>query len=218
MEDVALQNLAIVFVIDRAGIVGEDGVTHQGISDLAYLRTIPNLVMMAPKDGRELEAMLEFAIGLDKPVAIRYPKEKIQNSKFKIQNKIQLGKAEVLKEGKDFVLIALGSRVAPSAEAAELLEKEKLSATLVNARFVKPLDSELFRALATKTKFIFTVEEGIIAGGFGSAVAEAIDNPVIRIGLPCEFIPHGKREIILERYGLSAEGISRKIKSIIWQK
>jgi 1-deoxy-D-xylulose-5-phosphate synthase len=203
-------------MLDRAGIAGEDGVTHQGIFDLAYLGSIPNLVIMAPSNGGELEEMLEFAANLDKPVAIRYPKGQIPNPKSQIPNpKLELGRAEVLEEGKDFALIALGSMVAPSLEALGLLEKEGLSGTLVNARFAKPLDADLFKAISAKVKFVFTAEEGILDGGFGSAVSQVLDKPVIKIGLPDAFIPHGKREILLEKYGLGAQGIFRKIRSVL---
>ncbi|MCM8796014.1 MAG: 1-deoxy-D-xylulose-5-phosphate synthase [Candidatus Omnitrophica bacterium] len=216
IEEVALQNLGVVFALDRAGIVGEDGPTHQGIFDIAFLRTIPNLALLAPKDGLELEAMLEFAINLDKPVAIRYPKDKVSKyQSSKASEKIQLGKAEVLKEGRDFIIIALGSMVEPSLEAVKLLEKEGLSGTLINARFVNPLDLELVKELAKREKPIFTVEEGVLAGGFGSSVAEAIDKPLKRIGLPSEFIPHGKREILLVKYGLDCTGIAKRIKELI---
>jgi len=216
IEEIALQNTPLVFAIDRAGIVGEDGPTHQGVFDIAFLRNIPNLVVMAPKDGRELEDMLEFALSLDRPVVVRYPKDKALSSKLQATScKLQLGKAEVLKEGQDFAIIALGSMVIPCWEAVELLEKEGISATLVNARFVKPLDINLFKDINTKAKFIFTVEEGILDGGFGSAVMEAIDRPVIKMGLPCEFIPQGKREFLLEQYGLTAQGIFNRIKSLL---
>ncbi len=214
IEEVALQNLGVVFAIDRAGIVGEDGFTHQGIFDIAFLRSIPHLVIMAPKDGQELESMLEFAIGLDKPVAIRYPKASCPVAITSV-NPLELGKVEVLKEGRDFVLIALGSAVLSSLEAIEILEKEGLRGTLINARFIKPLDINLIESITAKSKFIFAVEEGILAGGFGSAVAEAINKPVIRIGLPSEFITHGKREILLEKYGLNPEGIARRIKEVM---
>jgi 1-deoxy-D-xylulose-5-phosphate synthase len=215
IEEAALQNLSVIFAIDRAGIVGEDGVTHQGLFDIAFLRNIPNLVVMAPKDGEELEAMLEFALYLDKPCAIRYPKDKIPNSKFQIpNNKLELGKAEVLTEGKDFAIFALGSMVYTSLEAIELLEMEGLRGSLINARFVKPLDVNLFKEIAKKVKFIFSAEESIIEGGFGSAIAEAIDMPVTKIGLPCEFVIHGKRDLILEKYDLTAQGIANKIKSV----
>ncbi|MCX5704652.1 MAG: 1-deoxy-D-xylulose-5-phosphate synthase [Candidatus Omnitrophica bacterium] len=215
IEDVALQNTGVVFVVDRAGIVGEDGATHQGIFDLTYLRNIPNLVVMAPKDGVELEGMLEFAMELDKPVVIRYPRSTIHNVTAPSAKSIELGKSEVLREGKDFAVIALGSMVEPSLDALELLAKEGLSGTLVNARFAKPLDVDLFKSISLKTKKIFTIEEGIIYGGFGSAVNEVVGVSVVRIGLPDEFIPHGKRDLLLEKYGLNAQGIADKIKSCL---
>jgi len=217
IEDVALQNLPVVFALDRAGIVGEDGVTHQGVFDIVYLRGIPNFVVMAPADGPELERMLELAVRLDKPVAIRYPKDKIPDRAQAAGTKLEVGKAEILQKGKDFAIIALGPMVSSSLEAVKLLEKEGLSGTLINARFAKPLDASLFKNIAAKTKFIFTVEDGIADGGFGSAVSESIEKQVIRIGLPCEFVVHGKRNILLEKYGLTGEGIAKKIRSVINQ-
>jgi len=214
IEEVALQNAPVVLCLDRAGIAGEDGATHQGVFDIAYLRNIPNLVIMAPQDGVELEVMLEFAIALDRPVALRYPRSVVPVPRYPTKP-LEIGKAEVLREGKDFVLIALGSMVPASSGAIELLEKGGLKGTLVNARFVKPLDSNLFKAVTAQAKFIFSAEEGIIEGGFGSAVAEVIDRPVIKIGLPTEFIPHGSRDILLDKYGLTAEGIAKKINSVI---
>ncbi len=219
MEEIALQNLPVILAIDRAGLVGEDGPTHQGIFDIAFLRTIPNLVIMAPKDGTELEAMLEFAINLDKPVVIRYPKDKTPNPKSEILNpKIQLGKAEVLKQGNDFTVVAYGSMVIPASEALEALEKEGLSGTLINARFVKPLDGDLLRQIGSDNDPIFTVEEGVLEGGFGSAVAEAINKPVIRIGLPLEFICQGKRDMLLDKYGLNSIKIAQTIKERLREK
>ncbi len=213
IEDVALQNLPVVFCVDRAGIVGEDGVTHQGIFDISFLNTVPGLVSMAPKDGDELREMLEFALNLNKPVAIRYPRGQANNLPGnRAVSKIILGKPEVLKEGRDFAAIAYGSMVAPSLEAAELLEREGFLGAVINARFAKPLDKEFLRETGNKFKFIFTVEEGIIDSGFGSAIEGAISKPVIKIGLPCEFVPHGKRELLLEKYGLSAQGIADKIR------
>jgi 1-deoxy-D-xylulose-5-phosphate synthase len=216
IEDVALQNLPVVFCIDRAGIVGEDGVTHQGIFDISFLNTVPGLVNMAPKDGEELKEMLEFALRLNKPVAIRYPRGEIDSlSDNKTVSKIELGKPEILREGVDFAIIALGSMVSSSLEAAELLKKEGYSGAVINARFAKPLDIESFRALGNKSKFIFTAEEGIIDSGFGGALEDLISKSVIKIGLPCKFIPHGQRELLLEKYGLSAKAIADKIKLVI---
>lgn len=216
VEDVALQDVPVIFAIDRAGIVGEDGVTHQGIFDIAFLRSIPNLNIMAPKDGVELEKMLEFSLRLGKPIAIRYPKSKVPLLNFP-EPPLELGKAEILKNGKDFAIIALGSMVVPAYEAIEQLEKKGLSGTLINARFVKPLDINLFKDIAAKVKFIYTVEEGVLEGGFGSAVMEAINKPVIRLGLPSEFIVHGKRDILLDKYGLTAKAIADKVISTYGQ-
>jgi len=217
IEDVALQNLAVVFCIDRAGIVGEDGATHQGIFDISFLHTVPNLVILAPKDAKELEEMLEFAFKSESPVAIRYPKGKAGNLKGSNQ-KIELGKPEILNEGKDFVVIALGSMVAPAVEAVELLKKEGVYGAVINSRFAKPLDSGLFADIASKQKYIFTIEEGITDGGFGSSVENLLGKPVVKIGLPCSFISHGKRELLLEKYGLTAGRIADKIRETICPK
>jgi len=219
IEDVALQKLPVVFCIDRAGIVGEDGVTHQGIFDISFLNTIPDFISMAPKDGEELKMMLEFALSLNKPVALRYPRGQISSlSENKIGKKIELGKPEFLKAGDDFAIIALGSMVAPSLEAAELLEKAGYSGTVINARFAKPLDKIILDGIGKKFKFIFTAEEGIIDSGFGSSLENLISKPVIKMGLPCKFIPHGKRELLLEEYGLSAQAIAERIRLAVCQK
>lgn len=214
MEDVALQGLPVIFCIDRAGIVGEDGVTHQGIFDLSFLNSVPNLLILAPKDGKELEAMLEFSFQSDKPVVIRYPKGRAQDIKGRAQ-KIELGRAEVLTEGKDFAIIGLGSMVSPALEAIGLLKQEGLSGTLVNARFFSPLDKSLLIETANKVRFIFSAEEGIIDAGFGCAIENILGRPVIKIGLPREFICQGERELLLDKYGLSASGIAQKIRSIL---
>ena len=214
MEDVALQNTGVVLCVDRAGVVGEDGVTHQGIFDIVFLRTVPNMTIMAPKDGDELEAMLEFAIELNKPVAIRYPKSIAPKNNL-APRKLELGKPEVLREGKDFVLFAFGSMVAPALEAAEVLAKEGISGSVINGRFAKPLDTKTFAALASKVKFIFTVEDGIVDGGFGTAVSEALQRSVVRFGLPAEFIIHGRRELLLGKFNLTAEGIRGCIKEAL---
>jgi 1-deoxy-D-xylulose-5-phosphate synthase len=215
MEDVALQNLGVVFAVDRAGIAGEDGATHQGIFDIAFLRSIPNMVLMAPKDTAELEIMLEFALNLNRPVAIRYPKDA---SLFSLPAPLELGRPEVLKKGMDFVIFALGSMVYPAKEAAELLETENLSGTVVNARFAKPLDALLYRDISSGKKYIFSVEDGILEAGFGSAVQEILSQPVERIGLECKFIPHGSRELLLEKCGLSPKMIAARIRSKICPK
>ncbi|MFA4854502.1 MAG: 1-deoxy-D-xylulose-5-phosphate synthase [Candidatus Omnitrophota bacterium] len=213
IQEVSLQGLPVIFAIDRAGIVGEDGVTHQGIFDIAYLKSIPNLVIMAPADGRELEEMLEFAVQLDKPVAIRYPRSCAVPGKAGAP--LKLGKAELIKEGSDFTIIALGSMVSASREAVEILSKENLSGGLINARFAQPLDMDLIKNVCAKTNFVFTAEEGIRDAGFGSAIAQELDKRVTRIGLPLEFIPHGSREVLLEKYGLTALGIAANIRRVV---
>ena len=216
IQEVSLQGLPVIFAIDRAGIVGEDGVTHQGIFDIAYLKSIPNLVIMAPKDGRELEEMLEFSVQLGKPVAIRYPRSNAPLA-AKASAPLKLGKAELIQDGSDFTIIALGSMVSVAREAVDILGKEKLSGALINVRFAHPLDMDLIKMVCAKTRLVFTVEEGIRDAGFGSSVAQELDRQVTRIGLPLEFIPHGSREILLEKYGLTgpglAAGILRKIKN-----
>lgn len=214
IEAIALQKSPVILAIDRAGIVGEDGVTHQGIFDIAFLRSIPNLVVMAPGSESELENMLEFALGLNQPVAIRYPKAAAPLFDYS-KSALEAGRAELLKEGPDFTLVALGSMVVPCWEARDLLAKEGLNGSLINARFVKPLDTRLFRAEAAAKKIIFSVEEGVLEGGFGSAIAEAIESPVVRMGLPSEFIPHGPRAGLLEEYGLTGRGISARIRSAL---
>ena len=218
VHDVALQDLPVILCLDRAGIVGEDGPTHQGTLDIAYLRHIPNLVIMAPADGEELEAMLEFALKGSGPLAIRYPKGEIPSKKlldfgdYKLA-KIQYGKAQALREGEDATIIALGSMVYPSLEAAKILATKGIDCAVVNARFVKPLDELLIKGLCAKSKTVLVVEEGVSTGGFGSAVLELLEREKISganiktIALPCDFISHAKREFLLERYGLTAKGL-----------
>lgn len=222
MHDVCLQNLPVTFCVDRAGIVGEDGATHQGIFDLSYLRHIPNLVVAVPKDGEELRQLLEFALSDMRPIAIRYPKGEPPERKDLFSQdytspKIEYGRAEVLRQGKDLAIIALGSMVYPSLEAAQILSSQGLDCAVVNARFVKPFDEILIKRLGVKFKKLIVVEEAVAEGGFGSAVLEFLEKEKIvdvrlaRIALPSSFITHAKREFLLERYGLTASGIANKI-------
>lgn len=212
IEDVALQEMPVIFAVDRAGIVGEDGKTHQGIFDIAFLRTVPSLTFMAPKDGAELKQMLEYALTLETPAAIRYPRGRVPATAFQ-QTPIMSGRPEVIKEGNDFLVVALGSMVAPAWEAVRLLENDGLSGGLLNARFIKPLDERFLREAAARARHIITIEEGIVSGGFGSAVSEALGRPVVTLGLPCSFIPHGGRDELLALYGLSADKIADSIRS-----
>ncbi len=223
IHDVCLQNLPVVFAVDRAGIVGEDGPTHQGAFDLSYLRHIPNLVVMAPKDEIELKAMLEFSLKHNGPSAIRYPRGKIsQGSGIRGQGlEVETGKAEILKEGNDVALIAIGNTVYPALNAAERLEKEGIKATVINARFVKPLDKALIFLVASRVKRIITVEENVLAGGFGSAVLEYLNSVDIHdvkiktLGIPDEFVEQGSQKILREKYGIDEEGIYNRALSII---
>lgn len=212
IHDVCLQNLPVVFCLDRAGIAGEDGPTHHGAFDISYLRHIPNLVCMAPATPGELKSMLEFAIGTGKPVAIRYPKGSAVVQGEGIEP-IILGKAQILRRGNGIAIIAIGSMAGIAIDTAKLLEKKKINAMVVNARFIKPLDTELLVGIARDFKRIYTIEDGVLEGGFGSSVLELFEregcsgNTVRRIGLPDKFIEHGKRNEILTKYNLTPDAI-----------
>ena len=166
---------------------------------------------MAPKDAGELEEMLEFSFTLNKPVAIRYPRA-IACEMDLSASPLKLGEPEILRQGQDFMIIALGSMVGLSMEAADILSKQGLKGAVVNARFIKPIDEISLNKISQQAKMIFTVEEGIIDGGFGSRVSEVLSRPVVRLGLSDEFVPHGRRELLLEKAGLTAGGISARIK------
>lgn len=215
IHDVCLQEIPMVFAIDRGGIVGDDGKTHQGIFDLSYLSLIPNLVIAAPKDENELQHLLFTAVNSGKVMAVRYPRGtgagvKMDNE-FRI---IPLGKGEILEEGEDIAILAVGISVQFALDAAAQLKEKGISAMVVNARFIKPLDSELILDVAGRIKKIITVEENNIKGGFGNAVIDLLqendicDVNVRCIGVPDVFIEHGTQEIIREKYGLDAQGIA----------
>jgi len=216
VHDVCLQSLPVVFVLDRAGLVGDDGPTHHGAFDLSYLRHIPNLVVMAPKDEAELEEMLVTALELEQPSAIRYPRAQGQGvRRSEAPEPLTVGSAELLRTGDDVAIFALGSMVAPAQAAATALEETQgISAAVVNARFVRPLDEVRLTALAQDTGRVLTVEENALAGGFGSAVLELLADRglghvrVVRLGLPDRFIAHGRREDLLADCGLDAAGIA----------
>ncbi|MBI5191742.1 MAG: 1-deoxy-D-xylulose-5-phosphate synthase [Nitrospirae bacterium] len=215
VHDVCMQKLPVVFAMDRAGVVGEDGETHQGLFDVSYLRHIPNLVFMAPKDENELRNMLYTGFKLGCPVALRYPRGKGEGVALDPEfSEVPVGRAELLADGSDLVIIALGNTVSPSLKAAETLAAKGYSVGVVNARFVKPLDTELILSLARNVKRIMTVEENMLAGGFGSAVLEALDDagmrhvPVRRLGVPDEYVLQGTQAQIRKRLGLDAEGIA----------
>ena len=165
IHDIAIEKMPVTICIDRAGIVGADGETHQGIFDLAFLSSIPNFIIMSPKNFEEFEKMLEFGINLNKPVAIRYPRGGEGKIKFKECNDIELGKAELIKEGTDITIITIGKMVERAVEVSELLQKENIDAEIINARFLKPLDKETILESINKTKRVITIEDGILKNG-----------------------------------------------------
>ena len=221
VHDVCLQNLPVIFAIDRSGIVGEDGATHQGVFDISYLRHIPNLLVMAPKDAPELRGMLRLALYHDGPSAIRYPRGRVKQpvGYGTREAAVKMGKGELLSEGDDIAIIAIGNTVSPALKAAEMLRKEGISPCVINARFIKPLDEDLILSTASRIKRIVTVEENVLAGGFGSAVLECLnkagldDVSVRRIGIEDEFVEHGSQSILRKKYSLDDEGIYRVCKN-----
>lgn len=218
IHDVCLQNLPVIFAVDRAGIVGDDGKTHQGAFDITYLRGIPNMVIAAPKDETEFQHLIYSAVTYRKPVAIRYPRgnggplETVH-----IMKEIPIGSAEVLKQGDDLAILAIGATVFPSMQAALKLETEGIQCSVLNARFAKPLDCGMIQKLARSTGRIITVEENSLIGGFGSAVVEMLsqNKEMVKIecmGLPDEFIEHGNQELLRAKYELDSKGIINRIK------
>jgi len=222
IHDVCLQELPMVFAIDRGGIVGDDGKTHQGIFDLSYLSLIPNMIVAAPKDENELQHMLYTAVKSGKIMAIRYPRSQGLGVNMDVEfRELPSGKGEILRQGNDIAILAIGSMVAPALEAAEKLALQGVEATVVNARFVKPIDAELIVDLATRIKRIVTVEENTIPGGFGNYVNDAVRQADLRdviirnVGLPDVFIEHGGQDFLRSKYGLDAAGIIGKVLEIV---
>jgi 1-deoxy-D-xylulose-5-phosphate synthase len=222
VHDLCLQNLPVTLALDRAGIVGEDGPTHHGVFDIAYLRHVPNIVMMAPRDENELQHMLKTAVEYNGPSAVRYPRGIGCGVPMDQELKtLEIGKAELILNGNDVSIIAIGNMVGPSIEAAKRLVDEGLSVSVVNARFVKPLDETMILAVAKKTGRIVTVEEHALSGGFGSAVLECLDaNGVAgikthRIGVPDAFIEHGTQQFLRRKYGLDADGIYLSVREFV---
>ena len=215
LHDVALQNAHVIFAIDRAGIVGADGETHHGIFDLSFLSHIPNLTIMAPKDGNELKQMLNFAVyEMNGPVAIRYPRGNIEDSFFTDED-ISLGKAEVLKVGTDISIIALGKTVKTALDVSKILAYKNVSAEVINARFLKPLDSITILSSIRKTKRVITIEDNVIDGGLATAIKDLVADEKDVTGdyfaYPDEFIIHGSCDEIERIYGMDAESISKQV-------
>ncbi|MFC1958768.1 1-deoxy-D-xylulose-5-phosphate synthase [Chloroflexota bacterium] len=221
IHDVCLQDLPIVFAIDRSGIVGDDGKTHQGTFDLSYLTLIPNLIVSAPKDENELQHLLYTAVKSSHPMAVRYPRGMGSGVKLDTElHPIPIGKGEIIRHGEDVAILAIGVMVTPSLEAAQELASRGIEATVVNARFAKPLDSELILDLASRTQRMVTVEENVLSGGFGSSVIDLLqesgisDVQVKSIGLPDEFVEQGAQAILRSKYGLDAKGIAEQVLSL----
>jgi len=210
--------LPVTLALDRAGLVGADGPTHHGLYDLVYLAALPGMTVMAPKDEAELRHMLYTALSLNGPAALRYPRGNGLGVPLEDFRQLEIGKAEILREGGDIGILALGSMVYPCLEAAAKLEESGIHSTVINARFVKPMDEELFAVLAAEKQFLVTAEEGTEAGGFGAGVTAMLQDrripvSVLRIAVPDRIIPHGAPNLLHAKYGLDVDGIVTRIKS-----
>jgi len=224
LHDVCLPDLPVIFALDRSGIVGEDGKTHQGIFDLSYLSLMPNMIVCAPKDGTELQDLLYTALNTEHPMAIRYPRGRGTDAPSATElHQLPIGKAEIMKQGEDIVIIGIGSTVIPSLEAAEHLALQGIDAMVINARFAKPLDTELILDVANRAKKIVIVEENVLNGGFGAAVLGLLEKTAVsdvkvkRLGIPDEFVTHGKQDFLRSLYHLDALGIARECADFLAQ-
>ena len=216
MDDVCMQDLHVVFAIDRAGLVGADGRTHQGCFDLSYLSMMPGMTVMAPRDAQELKEMLRFAVRFSGPVALRYPRGEVWEYPGAAGNGIEFGKAEILHKGSTAVLLAAGAAVETACETAERLRKEGLDPTVINARFIKPLDEELLRSLAVQHQFVVTMEENAAYGGFGEAVRRFVSEEelplrVMTAAVPDRYMRYGTVDSQRRQAGLDPESLSQKI-------
>lgn len=223
IHDVCLQNLPVTLCLDRAGLVGEDGPTHHGVFDLSYLRQMPNMCVMAPKDEEELRHMLATAIAIEGPAAVRYPRGAGLGVPLTDSlETLPVGKAEVLQEEGDIAFLAVGTMVEKAKEAAAILKEEGIEAAVVNMRFIKPLDTELLGEMARTKRLLITAEENVLAGGFGSAVAEyladhGIEVPLLRFGIPDRFIEQGTRRELLSLCGLQPDEMAERIRERLSQ-
>jgi 1-deoxy-D-xylulose-5-phosphate synthase len=221
LQDVCLQNLPVVFALDRGGMVGEDGPTHHGLFDFSYLRHIPNLIIMVPRDEDEFQHMIKTALECPNPVAFRYPRGRGEGvERSPVLRSIEIGKGEILREGWDILILAIGTMVTPSVRAAQRLEGFGIQAAVINSRFLKPLDGNLICEWAGKTGKVLTVEENVLQGGFGSAVLELLQErdlssvQVKRLGIPDLFVEHGPLSLLKSKYGIDEDGIFRATKEM----
>ena len=222
LHDVCLQKLPVVFAMDRGGVVGDDGPTHHGLFDFSYLRPIPNIIVMACKDENELQQMLKTAVECGCPASVRYPRgEGVGVSLDPVPSSLEIGKGEIVREGGDIAIIAIGSTVYPSLAAAETLQQEGISATVINSRFVKPLDRTLLSDTASALKKVVIVEENVLMGGFGSAVLELFEEmeltniSVKRLGITDEFVEHATQAELRRQYGIDEEGIAEAARRLM---
>jgi len=221
VHDVALQNLPVVFCMDRGGLSGDDGPTHHGLFDISYLRGVPNIVHMDPKDEDELQDMMYTAMLHDGPSAIRYPRGTGPGVAVKAMPvALEIGKAEVVKDGREIAIFGLGNMLAEAERLAKMLEAEGHSAAVINPRFAKPVDAGCVSLYGKRCELMITMEDHVLAGGFGSAVleclnAQGIDVPVVRVGWPDEFIEHGKPEALREKHGLTAEVALERVRALL---
>jgi 1-deoxy-D-xylulose-5-phosphate synthase len=221
-HDVAIMDLPVVFALDRGGIAGADGPTHHGIYDMAYLRIFPNMICMAPKDENELRHMVKTALESGHPTSLRYPRGNGVGVELDAELKaLPIGKGEVLREGADATIFAIGSEVWPAMQAAELLASENINVTVINGRFIKPLDDELIAKYCQPYSNVITVEEGSLAGGFGAAVMERCEYLGIRdvrfhrIGIPDEYVHHGGQDVLRAQHDLHPEGIAKRVREFV---
>ena len=222
LHDVCLQKLPVVFALDRSGVVGDDGPTHHGLFDFSYLRHIPNMVVMAPKDEAELRSMVKTALSCGGPAAVRYPRGRGMGVPLTQEIlDIPIGRGEVLIEGGEIAVLAIGATVYPALEAADILRQEGIQTTVVNCRFVKPLDEELLCSIARSAKRVVTVEENVLMGGFGSAVLELFEEKdlrgiqVKRLGIGDEFVEHATQKELRHMYGIDASGIAAAVRDMV---
>jgi 1-deoxy-D-xylulose-5-phosphate synthase len=221
VHDVCLQHLNVVFAMDRAGLVGDDGPTHHGVFDIAYMRALPNMICMAPRDEAQLAVMLRTALTYDEgPVALRYPRGEgvgVPVPASEDIRTIEIGTGEILREGDRVAIVGYGSGVQKALEAADLLAEHDLEVTVADARFAKPIDVELMARLAAEHELLVTVEEGVLAGGFGSAVWEALNDHgvetprIVRIGMPDRYVTHGKPALLHREVGFTGKAIAERI-------
>ena len=216
LEDVCLQNLPVVFAIDRAGLVGSDGETHQGIFDLSYMSSMPNMTILAPKNKWELSDMLKFAVDHDGPTAVRYPRGNAYDGLKEFRAPVELGKCEPIYEEKDVCLLAVGSMVKIAEKARDILKENGINCSLVNARFVKPIDTDYLKVASRSHKLFVTLEENVASGGYGEKVREYVDDNridvnVLSIAIPDQFVTHGSVDKLLKELSMDAESIAKRV-------